>query len=201
VIDAFANGWRVGPGCTEVAITFGPQSLVDDGYLAGALACFVLALVLLAGARSMLATRASADTARTAAELPKEAPAPPWSPRRTLVAGAVAALVFGFLFGLRAGAVIGPAYALILWRGLSTRRLILAAGALLVIVVPLLYLLFPGDDQGGYDTGYPSQHLAAHWVTVGAFALLALALWRTLSWARSTWSPSQAVAPPADLGP
>ena len=54
--------------------------------------------------------------------------------------------------------------------------LILAAGALLAIVVPALYLLFPADDRGGYNTDYAAEHLGAHWVAVGAVVLLILAL-------------------------
>jgi hypothetical protein len=104
--------------------------------------------------------------------------------------------VFGFVFALRAGAVIGPAAALILWRGVPVRRLILAAGALLVIAVPALYLLFPGTNQGGYDMGYTIQHLGAHWVAVGAFALLVLALIRDLSTARGPRRDGRAQRPP-----
>jgi hypothetical protein len=42
--------------------------------------------------------------------------------------------VFGFAFALRAGVVIGPVVALLLWRGISTRWLITIAGALLALV-------------------------------------------------------------------
>ncbi|MGH2857993.1 MAG: hypothetical protein ACRDMJ_10975, partial [Solirubrobacteraceae bacterium] len=69
--------------------------------------------------------------------------------------------------------------------GVRVRSLLGAAGLLLVVVVPVLYLLFPGIDQGGYDFGYASQHLGAHWVAVGAFALLVLALARDLVWLRA----------------
>ena len=89
--------------------------------------------------------------------------------------------MFGFVFALRAGAVIGPAAALVLWRGLSVRRAIQAAGVLLVIVLPAAYVIFPGQTQGGYDLGYITQHMGAHWVAVGALALLILALARDLS--------------------
>jgi hypothetical protein len=107
----------------------------------------------------------------------------PWPLRRALVAGLAAGAVLGFAFALRAGVAIAPAVALILWRGWSPRVLILAAGALLTLVVPILYLLFPGDDRGGYDTEYAVEHLGAHWVTVAAVVLLiaALALGRTAS--------------------
>ncbi|MGH2915460.1 MAG: alpha-(1-_3)-arabinofuranosyltransferase domain-containing protein [Solirubrobacteraceae bacterium] len=188
VIDAFANGWPVRPGCREVAIRFGPQSEVNAGYIVGAIACLLaLAVVLLAR------------------------PRPPWredeqhgglapparyfslEPARALAVGVVAGLVFAFLFALRAGAVLGPVTALILWRGLPIRALLLAAGGLLVIVVPAIYLLFPGLDQGGYDFGYAAQHLGAHWITVAAFALLALVVARDLVAMRGP--PAPAVTP------
>ena len=89
---------------------------------------------------------------------------------------------------------------MILWRGVSTRTLILAAGALLTIVVPALYLLFPADDRGGYNTEYASEHLGAHWVAVAAIVLLAIALWRTLKTA-SRRRGAPAPAPAAEAAP
>jgi arabinofuranan 3-O-arabinosyltransferase len=174
VIDAFANGWRVNPGCRAVSITFAPQTDVDAGYLIGGLASVLLLLVLL------FTRREPASESAPAALVPAQR-LPRLSLPRALAAGLACAAVFGFVFALRAGVVIGPLCALILWRGVPTRRLLQAAGGLLVIVVPLLYLLFPGQNQGGYDFGYTAQHLGAHWVAVGAFALLVLALVRDLS--------------------
>jgi arabinofuranan 3-O-arabinosyltransferase len=182
VVDAFANGWRVSPGCHRVSFAFAPQRAVDWGYAIGALACLVLlGLVALRGRRA-LAAPAQGPPA------PIEPDDRPWrlSARHAVLAGLAAAAVFGFAFALRAGVAIGPAVALVMWRGFSARAMIAAAGALLAIVVPALYLLFPGTDRGGYDTAYPVQHLGAHWVAVAAVVLLVLALARTLS----TASPS-----------
>jgi membrane protease YdiL (CAAX protease family) len=106
-----------------------------------------------------------------------------------------AALAFGFAFALRAGVVIGPATALILWRGASTRALVTTAGALLAVVVPALYVLFPSTDRGGYNTAYPVDHLGAHWVTVAAVVLLILALGRELSRASRASRAPAAAAP------
>ena len=50
--------------------------------------------------------------------------------------------------------------------------------------MPLLYLLFPADDRGGYNPEFALNQLGAHWVAVAAFALLALALWQLLGAAR-----------------
>jgi arabinofuranan 3-O-arabinosyltransferase len=174
VVDGFANGWVAPPGCRDVELRFGPQRLVTAGYAIGALACGLL-LVLLALRRSR----------RRAEEPPRafEVADAPWRLplKQALIAGVVAGAAFGFVFALRAGVLIGPAVAFLLWRGVTARALTLGAGALLAIVVPLLYVIFPGDDRGGYDTRYAIEHLGAHWVAVVAFVLLVLALARTLA--------------------
>jgi hypothetical protein len=174
VLDGFANAWRVDRPCRDVEFAFAPQRLVNVGYGLGALACLVLLGVLLL-------------------RRPRRIPHAPPEPiavddrsrrlplRRAAVAGLAVGAVLGFVFALRAGLVIAPAVALILWRGLTPRQLLLAAGALLVIVVPLLYLLFPAEDRGGYNTDYAVEHLGAHWVAVGAVVLLILALSSTLA--------------------
>jgi len=169
VVDGFANGWVVRPGCRDVEFSFAPQRTVTAGYVIGALACLVLLGLLLL--RRPRRARSPVPEPLEASDSPLELPA-----RQALAAGIAAAAIFGFVFALRAGVVIGPAVALILWRGASARTLTLAAGALLAVVVPLLYVLVPGDDRGGYDTRYAVEHLGAHWVAVGAFVLLVLAL-------------------------
>jgi hypothetical protein len=176
VIDGFANGWRIGPSCRSVSLSFAPQTFVSAGLIAGALACAVLLLVLILRHPRSQPAPASGDLPVDQADASMR----PWSARRALAIGALSAAAFGFIFGLRAGIVIGPAFALILRRGLGSRTLTLCAGALLAAVVPLLYVLFPGRDQGGYDNRFASEHLGAHWVAVGAFALLALVLARDL---------------------
>jgi hypothetical protein len=189
VIDVFANGWRVGPGCTSVSITFAPQHEIDLGFIIGAIACLVLALVL-------VAARPGSPVA-PAAWFPNAAEPRPWSLPKALGAGVIAAIVLGIVFALRAGVVLGPLLALILWRGVRARTLIAAAGALLVIIVPLVYLVFPGLDEGGYDNGYVSQHLGAHWIVVLALFLLIVALWRELpSYHRSVRGDLSAGADP-----
>ena len=96
------------------------------------------------------------------------------------------ASVFGFVFALRAGVAIGPVVALVLWRGMSARAMILTAGALLAIVVPAIYVIFPATDRGGYGPAYPVERLGAHWVTVAAVVLLIFALARSLNTANRT---------------
>jgi arabinofuranan 3-O-arabinosyltransferase len=204
VVDGFANGWRVSPDCRAVSFALAPQRAVDWGYAVGALACLVLLAVVLLGLRLRRRSRAAAVV--TTPPAPIEVDDRPWRlpARRALLAGVAAAVVFGFAFALRAGVVIGPVVALAMWRGVSARVLITVAGALLAIVVPALYLLFPGTDRGGYDTAYPVQHLGAHWVAVGAIVMLVLALARTLAQSLNRASRSsrgRAAAAPAAPAP
>ncbi|HEX8743130.1 MAG TPA: alpha-(1-_3)-arabinofuranosyltransferase family protein [Thermoleophilaceae bacterium] len=188
VIDGFANGWRVEPGCRDVAFRFAPQRAVDAGFWVGGAACLLLlALVLL-----RRPPRRGPDAAP--AELAVGDARRPWPARAAALAGLAAGAALGFVFALRAGVVIAPAVFLILWRGWPPRALILGAAGLLVVVVPALYLIVPGRDRGGYDTRFAVEHIAAHWVTVAAVVLLVLALWRTVSTA-SRASGGRARAP------
>jgi hypothetical protein len=98
----------------------------------------------------------------------------------TLVPALLSGAGFGFIFGLTAGAASLVVIALILWRGIGAGALTLAAGALLGIVVPLLYLVQPGDERGGVHGSYAVQHIDAHWVGVAALGLLTAALWRAV---------------------
>ena len=91
-----------------------------------------------------------------------------------------AGLVLGFVFALRAGAILGPLTFLVLWRGVSARTLALLAGAVLLVVVPVLHVAVGLPDQG-YDTNYAVQRIAEHWLAVGAVCALGGALWLTLS--------------------
>jgi hypothetical protein len=174
-VDGFANGWRVTPGCRDVSLVFAPQTAVDWGYAIGALACLALL--------GILAVRRPRPRRDAAVHPPLHPDDRPWRlpARQALLAGAGAAVLFGFVFALRAGVAIGPAVALVLWRGASPRTLITAAGALLAIVVPAIYVVFPATDRGGYGPAYSVERLGAHWVTVAAVVLLILALARQLS--------------------
>ena len=68
------------------------------------------------------------------------------------------------------------------------RPLTLAAGALLGIVVPLLYIVDAPSAAGGNHYGYATQHMTAHWVAVAALGFLFVALWRTLIGSRKVSS-------------
>jgi arabinofuranan 3-O-arabinosyltransferase len=214
-VDAFANGWLARPGCREVSFRFAPGGVLRLSYGLSALAVLALLALVLWPRRGTLAVARSGPrltpAGATAAPAPLEtAPAPSGEPAplplaRALLAGAAIGLVCAFLFALRAGVVIGPAFALLLWRGVPARTLALAAGALLALVVPLVYVVFLPEDRGGFNSRYPVDLLGAHWVTLAALLLLALALWRTLATRRAgvstASSPSGAPAPAREDAP
>lgn len=177
-IDGFANGWLVGRDCPKASFRFAPQRAVQWGFVLSGIACLLLLAFLVVGA---ITRRAPNPEVALAPWLP-DAPAPARMPLRRAAAIALpAALVLAFLFALRAGPLIGVALTVILWRGVGARTLALTAGALLAVVVPILYALFPGPDRGGFNPEYAIKHLGAHWVAVAAYVLLAAALARTLS--------------------
>ena len=103
-----------------------------------------------------------------------------WSPVRALVVALIAGAAFGFAFGLHAGAAAVVVLWLILWRGVGARPLTLLAGALLCVVVPILYLTASVDENAGNQAFYVIDHNTANWVGVAAIGLLMVALWRTL---------------------
>ncbi|HEX2086516.1 MAG TPA: hypothetical protein VHF89_12605, partial [Solirubrobacteraceae bacterium] len=178
-LQGFANAWAVEPGCTEVDVAFAPNRLLPIAYVLSLLACVVLLALALRRPRepALAPLRGPLD----------DDPAPRrFTPRQALLGGLLAGALLGFAFAIRAGVVIAPAVALILWRGIPARQLALAGGGLLLVVVPVLYLAVPGRDPGGYNSALAVQRIAAHWVGVAAVVLIGLALWRTLRTARST---------------
>jgi hypothetical protein len=178
VVDGYANGWRAGRGCTDVSFQFAPNRVLYVGYGVSALACLALLALLI--------VRRPRPGLRPGGPLPEDLDSRGWRPGRAIAAGLGVGLVVGFAFALRAGAVAGPAVALLLWRGVGTRKLTLAAAGLLLVVVPLVYLIWPDTNRGGFNNDFANDHLGAHWVGVAAFVLLALALARTLAVSRAS---------------
>jgi arabinofuranan 3-O-arabinosyltransferase len=177
-IQGFANGWKVDPGCTDVAFAWAPNKVLLPAYILSAIGCLFLLVVFW--------RRRSEPAPEARALLPDDAPDTRWPLPRALAAGVAAGLVLGFVFALRAGIVIGPAVFLILWRGVSARQLALAGGAVLAVGVPLAYLLIPVDDLGGYNTNLSVERIDAHWVGVAGVVLLGAALCRSLAAARAS---------------
>jgi hypothetical protein len=176
-MDGYAVAFPVEPGCEVVDFTFaGNKPVLYSAIISGvaSLALLVFAIVALVRRRG---------------RVPREEPATPLPDpptarvalRWALAWGVAAALVGAFVFALRAGVVIGPVVAFVLWRGIDAKRLAVAAGGLLAIVVPILYLAVPIRDRGGYSTSAPMDRIAAHWVAVAAIVLLLLALYRAVA--------------------
>lgn len=180
-MDGFAVGWPVEPGCTTVDVAFAGNAPVRWSMLISGVA----SLALLAFAIVALVRRRAPEPDPDADVALPDPPTPRMALRRALAWGVAAALVGGFVFALRAGVVIGPMVAFVLWRGIGARQLALAAGGLLAIVVPILYLAVPVEDQGGFNTSAPMDRIAAHWVAVAAIVLLMLALYRALAGAKA----------------
>ena len=187
-IDGYANGWRVGAGCRQVRFAFEPNRLAAIGYLASALAGLVCVALLGFGTWRRRRRRGRAAGSATAAPGPLPVPVleaePRWPPVRASIGAVPAGIAFGFVFGILPGVLSVPAIAFVLWRGIGARALTLAAGAMLAVVVPVLYLVHPGEAHGGNQYGYAMAHLGAHYVGVAAFGLLMAALWRSL---RGRW--------------
>ena len=214
-LDGYANGWRVDRGCRVASFEFGPNRTARISYAISALGCLaMLALVALprrrqarwlaakgpleAGAEGRGETRNAVEPEAAPANVPGTDRVQTLSPLRAAFVGVAVAVVCGFAFGLRAGVVLGPLVAVLLWRGAGARALCLAAAGLLVVLVPLLYLvMLPGRTGGGFDTDYAKDLVPPHWVTLGALVLLALALWRTLVSRASRRSDDQAPEPEA----
>jgi arabinofuranan 3-O-arabinosyltransferase len=192
-VDGFANGWRAPRDCRAVDFAFAPQWLMNAGFAISAVAVLALVALLILGAASSRATGRDCGPA-AAAGTPK-----PWNvvlernstvseygrsgvaPRIAVALGAAAGVAAAFVFALRAGVVIGPAVALLLWRGVGPAALAAAAGALVAVVLPAIYLLFPPDGGGGFNSEFAADLTGAHWVAVAAWVLLALAVGLTLS--------------------
>ena len=178
-IDGYANGWRVQPGCADVSFTFAPNRLALVGYVVSGLVCLACLVLIAVGWRRRRTRPEPASASPAGRPGTSESPVPAWPARRALAAAVAAGFVFGFVFGVIPGIVSVPVITVVLWRGIDARRLTITAAALLGIVVPVLYLVHPGDERGGNHFGYAMGHLGAHYVAVAALGLLMLALWRS----------------------
>jgi hypothetical protein len=187
-VDGYAMGWRVAPGCRAADLWFAPDRAVRIGYWISA--PILLALVLLLVLRRPPARREGRPP-----DLPETDPVERMPARRAAVAAVVAGAALGFVFAARSAPLIALGTFFILWRGIGTRALVTAAGALLLVVVPLLTLAVPVRDPGGYNFEYAHERIAVHWVTVAAVVLLVLALARTLSTARGRRAAARRSAP------
>ena len=203
-IDGFANGWRAPRDCRDVDFAFAPQRTMNAGFALSGLACAVLLALLAFGAVRRRAEAGDAIDQNNVLERNSRVAdhlvaGPPVEAERALplrwalAIGAAAGFVGAFVFALRAGVVIGPAVALLLWRGVGPAALAMAAGVLTAVVLPAIYLLFPPDDAGGFNSEFAADLTGAHWVAVAVWVLFAVAVALTVSTASRR---SRAGAPP-----
>jgi hypothetical protein len=197
-IDAFASGWRAPAGCATARFAFAPQRTANVAYLLSLAALAAMLVLLLVG--ELPSRRGSYPPKRTGSDPPKRlrssdpllglTPSTPADPlirlpwRWALTAGLAIGLAGGFVFALRAGAVLAPLTVLALRAGVSVRRLLIVA-ATGIGALPLVYIVFPARNRGGNEFGYPDDLLGAHWIAVlvvlcllGAGLLLAARLRR-----------------------
>jgi len=181
-MQGYANAWPIEPGCERVDVRFAPDRTLVVAYVLSAVAIVgLLAFLLLRREQRRRQAHAPRGDLVAAADRPA-----PWPWQRALAAGVLAAAVLGFVLALRAGVVLGPLVALILWRGVPSRMLVTAAGLALLVAVPFAHVVAGDDDPGGYNTNFAVDHIAAHWIAAGAIALLLLALARWLWEDRAT---------------
>jgi hypothetical protein len=182
-IDGFANGWRVKPGCVDAAFSFKPQRAAIAASLVSAIALLAAIAIAMVGWRR--------DRRREARPTGRQelAPAGAGEPllklgwRDALLVSAAVGVVTGFVFALRAGAVLAPVSLLAVRYGVGPRRL-LRLSLLAVALLPIAYLAFLPDDRRGFSFSYATDLQGAHWVAVfavvcmGAASTLMVAAWR-----------------------
>jgi arabinofuranan 3-O-arabinosyltransferase len=180
-------GWRVPADCRSADLWFAPDRTVRLGYAVSAPVLLVLLLLL-------VLRRPPATRAVVSLELPDSDPPARLPARRAALAALAAGAVLGFVFAARAAPLIALGTFVILWRGIGVRALVAAAGALLLVAVPLLTLALPVRNPGGFNFEYAQDRIAVHWVAVAAVVLLVLALARVLSTATARPAAGRAAA-------
>ena len=174
-IDAYANGWRVGPSCTEASFSFPPQRLATAGYVISAIAILaLLAIALLGWRRDRREAPAPEPTTRPTAHGPRPTGQLRLPVRQAIAVAAAVAAAGALLFAIRVGAVLGPLAFLALWRGIDARRLV-ALSCAAVALLPVIYLVSLPKNPGGDSFTYASDLLGPHWVAVFAVASLGAA--------------------------
>ena len=119
----------------------------------------------------------------------------PLSARRAALIAVPVALALGFAFAARATPLFALGVFFVLWRGIGAKPLALAGGAVLGLALPLLYVVAPPENRGGFNPEYSIDRIAAHWVAVAGVTLMILALSRAMG------RPGRArAAPPSAAG-
>jgi arabinofuranan 3-O-arabinosyltransferase len=180
-VDGYAMGWKVPAGCSKAELAFAPDALVRAGYF--------ISLPFLLAMLGLVIVRRPPDPGPLPDEIP-EPVAERMPAGRAAVLALIAGAVLGFVFAARGAPLIALGTFLVLWRGVGVQALVAAAGALLLVAVPILTLAIGVEDRGGYNPEYAQVRIAVHWVAVAAVILLVLALARVLDAARRRRSPA-----------
>jgi hypothetical protein len=198
-VDGFANGWRVGPGCREARFEFTPERTARLGFLVSGVGCLAMLAILAAGALRRRRLGAPAEAAAATAGPPGEDPLFRFGWPATIALAAGLAVAGGALFALRMGVVLGVLAVVMLRLGISVRRLLWIA-VLGVAAMPVLYLVHPATDKGGFSFQYPMDQVLAHWIACVVVVCVAaagtLSAWR-LRHRRASKEPSRRTAEPA----
>ena len=121
----------------------------------------------------------------------------PLSARRAALIAVPVALALGFAFAARATPLFALGVFFMLWRGIGAKQLALAGGAVLGLALPLLYVVAPPENRGGFNPEYSIDRIAAHWVAVAGVTLMILALSRAMGRpGRARSAPPSAAGPP-----
>ena len=166
-------------GCRSARFAFAPNRSATLGYAVSLLACLACLALVVVDPR-----RRAGPAAEEAGELRGADAVERPLARRAGAVALVCGAIIAFIFGPVAGAVALVPIFVALWTAVGARALALAGGALLVFVVPVLYLVHPADPDRANNVPYPAERIGAHWVTVAALILLFGALLRTLVAAR-----------------
>jgi hypothetical protein len=167
--DGFATGWKAPAGCTAARFAFSPQRIANASYLLSAVTALLMLAFLVVAVLRPGTRRATTETAVTQVPAGDPVITLPW--RWALLAGVAVGLGGGFLFALRAGAVLAPLTVLALRAGVTVKRLLTVA-AVCIGALPLIYLVFPARHRGGNEFGYPNDLVGAHWVALLAVLCL-----------------------------
>jgi arabinofuranan 3-O-arabinosyltransferase len=189
-MQGYANAWPVDRGCTDVDFTYGLQKAAVGGYVVSLVGGLALLVVALLGFGVRRRRRREEDAAPLPFVLPPAGRRPRVALPRAVAYAVVPAVVIAGAFGLRAGAVAFVALVAIWALGIGDRVLAIAAGVLLGIGMPLVYVWVAAfgpdhEGRGGNATDFGANRLAAHWMALAGLILLAVVLWRTLSRARA----------------
>jgi hypothetical protein len=88
-----------------------------------------------------------------------------------LASGIGVGAVTAFMFALRFGAVAGALTVVLLLAGISVRRLT-GLAMLGVLAIPVLYLLRPAHNYGGFSFDFSLHQILANWIGAGVLCAL-----------------------------